>query len=152
MVVRIADWMVLLARSAASKDAELLVFGREVAVPRRPRPGPKLDWAGRAVLAALARLLPRPLRMCRLVRPGTLLLVPAAGRWRWAYPGPAAGREWIGGSRCLVGQLARDNPGWGYRPVHGELLRPGNRGRRAGSAAGAQRGADPPTPWRGRPA
>jgi hypothetical protein len=60
--------------------------------------------------------------MCWLVRPGTLLrwsLRLAAGGG--PIPVPAAGREWIGGSRCLVGQLARDNPGWGYRPVHGEL-------------------------------
>jgi putative transposase len=42
---------------------------REVAVLRRQNPRPKLDWAGRAVLAALARLLAGPLRMSRLVRP-----------------------------------------------------------------------------------
>src|ERR1700745_2236274 len=50
-------------------------------------PKPKLDWAGRAVLAALARLLPGAVRTSRLVTPQTLLrwhrqLV----RWRWTYP------------------------------------------------------------------
>ena len=65
--VRLTGWMALLARSAASKDAELLVLRQEVAVLRRHNPKPKLDWADRAVLAALTRLLPRPLRMARLV-------------------------------------------------------------------------------------
>ena len=71
--VRLTGWMVLLARSAASKDAELLVLRQEVAVLRRQHPRPRLDWADRAILAALTRLFPRPLPMSRLVTPDTLL-------------------------------------------------------------------------------
>ena len=71
--VRLVGWMALLARSSASKDAELLVLRQEVAVLRRQNPRPKLDWADRMVLAALARLLPGPGRMSRLVTPDTLL-------------------------------------------------------------------------------
>jgi putative transposase len=71
--VRLCGWLVLLGRSSASKDAGLLVLRHEVAVLRRAYPRPWLDWADRAVLAALIRLLPTRLRARRLVTPGTVL-------------------------------------------------------------------------------
>jgi len=64
---RVCGWLVLLGRSSASKDIELLVLRHEVAVPRRTQPKPRWDRADRAVLAALIRLLPRRLRTHRLV-------------------------------------------------------------------------------------
>ena len=67
--VRLCGWLVLLGRSSASKDAELLVLRHEVAVLRRTSPWPRLDWADRAVLAALIQHLPPRLRIHRLVHP-----------------------------------------------------------------------------------
>ena len=68
---RLCGWLLVLGRSTASKDAELLVLRHEVAVLRRTNIQPRLDWAGRAVMAALIRLLPGRLRAHRLVTPGT---------------------------------------------------------------------------------
>ncbi len=70
---RLVGWLVLLARSTASKDAELLVLRHEVAVLRRTNPRPRLDWADRAILAALIRRLPKPVKHHRLVTPATIL-------------------------------------------------------------------------------
>jgi putative transposase len=128
MFVRLTGWMVVLARSSASKDAELLVLRQEIAVLRRQNPKPRLDWADRMVIAALARLLPRSLRMGRLVTPDTLLgwhrrLV----RWRWTYP-HRGGRPPVDARLAvLIEQMARENPGWGYKRIQGELLGLGYR-------------------------
>ena len=72
-VSRLFALLVMLIRSDASKDVEILVLRHEVAVVRRQVDRPKPDWADRAVIAALARLLPRHLRLRRIVTPGTLL-------------------------------------------------------------------------------
>jgi hypothetical protein len=114
--VRLCGWLVLLGRSTASKDIELLVLRHEVAVLRRTRPRPRLDWADRAVLAALTRLLPARLRMHRLVTPGTVL------RWhwrlvtrKWTYP-RRTGRPPVSAEiAALIERLAIENHGWGYK-------------------------------------
>lgn len=126
ITVRVFGWLVLLGRSQASKDAEIMVLRHEVIVLRRQVDRPSPDWADRAVLSALARLLPPALRGSRLVTPGTLLawhrrLITRKG----TYPGrpgrPPVGQE----VRDLVLRLAGENPAWGYRRVHGELTRLG---------------------------
>jgi hypothetical protein len=74
-VLRVLGWLVLLARSDRAKDAEILILHHQVAVLQRQVKTPRLSRADRAVLAALARLLPtgrlRELRL--IVSPRTLL-------------------------------------------------------------------------------
>lgn len=62
--IRLVGWLALCARSAAAKDAELLVL--------RQHPKPRLDWTDRAVICALARLVPASLHAARVVTPATL--------------------------------------------------------------------------------
>jgi hypothetical protein len=73
IVDRFLSWLTLLGRATSSGDIELLVLRREVAVLHRTNPRPHLDWADRALFAALIRRLPTVLRDHRLVTPATVL-------------------------------------------------------------------------------
>ena len=58
MLVRMLSWLVLLARSDAAKDVEILTLRHEVAVLCRTNARPTLTWLDRAIMSALSRLRP----------------------------------------------------------------------------------------------
>jgi putative transposase len=119
---------VLLGRSQASKDAEIMILRPEIAVLRRQVARPAPDRADRAILAALARHLPAVLRARRLVTPGTVLAWHRRLITRtWTYPNRPGRPRTSQDIRDLVLRLARENPARGYRKVHGELCRLGHR-------------------------
>ena len=91
---RIAAWLVLLARSDAAKDIELLLLRHQVAVLRWMNPKPRLDWDDRSMFATLIKLLPTPLSAHRLVIAGTVL------RWHKRL----AARGWRGAPRHRGGR------------------------------------------------
>ena len=115
-------------REDAWKTAEILILRHQFAVLQRRQPRrPKLNWADRALLAALLGLISKARRqgLRLLVTPDTIV------RWhrdilrcRWAArtmrgrTGRPTTRRSI---RALIRRLARENPGWGYRRIHGEL-------------------------------
>jgi transposase InsO family protein len=118
-------WMALLARSDLAKDTEILVLRHQIAVLQRHVKIPRLSWADRAILSALARLIPSKQRsqLRLIVSPRTVL------RWHadivkrhWCYSHRRPGRPAVQRTvRDLVLEMARDNPVWGYRRIHGEL-------------------------------
>ncbi|MDA8358902.1 MAG: helix-turn-helix domain-containing protein [Actinomycetota bacterium] len=120
---RVIQLIRLIARKDTDLAIEVVVLRHEVAVLRRQVNRPALEPADRALLAGLARLLTRPRRGRFFVQPATLLrwhrdLV--AKRWTYAYGRP--GRPPIPkGTTAVVLRLAKENPTWGYRRIHGEL-------------------------------
>jgi hypothetical protein len=116
-------------RSEFAKDVELLVLRHQPVVLSRQKRRPTLRPADRALLAALARLLPSSRRQGLMVKPQTPL------RWhrelvrrKWAQPRRAVGRPPTDGRvRELVLRFARENPRWGYPRIAGELLTLGLR-------------------------
>ena len=128
LITRVTTWLRLSRREEAWQAAEILILRHQLAVLQRRQPRrPHLNWADRALLAALLSAIPKARRqgLRLLVTPDTIL------RWhrdivrrRWAArskrgrTGRPATRRHI---KALLLRLARENPEWGYRRIHGEL-------------------------------
>ena len=120
--------LLLLGRTSAIKDVELLVLRHEVAVLRRTNPRPRLDWADRAVFAALVRRLPRRAASPSPGHPGHDPALASPPRpQKWTYPNRPGRPPIDDGLAALVVRMATDNPNWGYQRIQGELLKLGHR-------------------------
>jgi len=132
LITRPAAWLRLSRRKEAWRTAEILILRHQLAVLRRRQPRrPNLNWADRALLAARPGVIPEARRhgLRLMATPDTIL------RWhrdiarrrratrsmRGRTGRPAIRRN----IKALVLRLARENPGWGYRRIHGELAGPG---------------------------
>jgi hypothetical protein len=128
VLTRVTAWLRLSRREEAWKTAEILILRRQLAARQRRQPHrPHLTWADRALLAALLSVIPKTRRqgLQLPVTPDTVR------RWhrdiarrRWAASarrgrsGQPATRRTI---KALAVRPATENPGWGYRRIHGEL-------------------------------
>ena len=128
LITRLAAWLRLSRREETWKTAEILIMRHQLAILQRRQPRrPSLNWADRALLATLLSVIPTARRpgLRLLVTPDTIV------RWhrnivrrRWAARSTQAntGRPITRRNiNALVLRLARQNPEWGYRRIHGEL-------------------------------
>ena len=116
----------LRGRTDRSKDAEILVLRHQLAVLHRQHPRPRFEPDDRALLTALSSVVGRDRWSKFLVKPDTIV------SWHrrlvanhWTYPHrPGRPSTAVEIRRTIIG-LARENPTWGYRRIHGELARLG---------------------------
>jgi transposase len=114
-------------RGDVAYEAEIAIVRHELAVLRRTAGHARLDWADRALICALAKILARDRRDRLLVMPAAFV------RWhrdlarrRWHHPHRRPGRPPVEAETCeLIVRLARENPRWGYQRIVGELLKVG---------------------------
>jgi putative transposase len=128
LITRGAGWLRLSRREKTWKTAEILILRHQLTVLQRRQPRrPKLNWADRALFAALLSVIPkaRRHRLRLLVTPDTILRWHCdiirrrqAARSSHGRSGRPAARRNI---QALIRRLARENPEWGYRRIHGEL-------------------------------
>ncbi len=148
------DLLVVRCRSEASLQSEILLLRYQLRVLQRQTRRPRWQPGDRLLLAALSRRLPRPVWAAFLVSPETIL------RWhrelvrrRWDAFGRRPRRR-LGRppppTECqqLILRLARENPGWGYRRIKGELRKLGYQVSATSIRGILRRDRVPPAPRR----
>jgi putative transposase len=128
LITRVASWLRQSRREETWQIAEILILRHQLAVLQRRQPRrPNLNWADRALLATLLGVIPKARRrgLRLLVTPDTIL------RWHRDIVRRRRAAKSVRGKtgrpvtrrniRALVLRLARENPEWGYRRIHGEL-------------------------------
>jgi putative transposase len=150
LVRRVVEFLHVHHMDAVAKDAEILVLRQQLAVLRRQVARPRFSWSDRAVVATLAKLVPRESWAAFLITPETIL------RWhrtlvrrRWTYPHCWPGRPPLSEETVeLILRLARENPRWGYLRIVGELKKLGVTVSKGSVANVLRRHRLPPAPRR----
>ncbi len=122
LVRRVFEILSVHHMDSVAKDAEIVVLRHQVSVLRRQVARPRFSWSDRALIAALARLVPKQRWAAFLVTPETILGWPRAlVRRRWTYPHGKPGRPALPKETVeLIVRLSKENPRWGYLRIVGE--------------------------------
>ena len=112
LIRRVVELVRIHRMDAIAKDAEILVLRHQLSVLRRQIARPRFTWSDRALIAMLARLVPRQRWVAFLATPATILRWhQALVRRRWTYSHRAAGRPPLPQATVeLIVRLARENP------------------------------------------
>jgi transposase len=153
LVVCQLGFLRLRCTSSAAKDAEILVLRQQLAVLRRQVERPRFSWSDRALFAVLSRFVRRESWAGFLVKPVTVLgWHKALVKRHWAYRGRRPGRPCLPPETVeLVLRMARENPGWGYLRIVGELAKLGIDVSKTSVASVLRRNKLPPAPRRNGP-
>jgi transposase InsO family protein len=129
LFVTIVDLMIIRGKPRRVLEAEVIALRHQIAVLQRTSTRPEFTDVDRGVIAGLARVIPRRVRHGFIVTPDTLLAWHrrlAAARWVHPQRRPDRPRT-VRDREQLVVRLAAENPTWGYRRIHGELVGLGHR-------------------------